>query len=100
MYEKRLHASSLGENGFVPPKVVFSGLKDFDPDVRPQGFSFSVPGRFIRRLDEDEKKSTGACDNVAGRTQTYEVEFNPQPVKLKELYGEEIKAYARAQWDC
>jgi len=65
-----------------------SAVKDFDPDVRPQG-SFRF-GTVIRPLDEDEEYD---LDNVCVLKNL--LKSNLTQRQLKELYGEEINAYAR-----
>jgi len=64
-----------------------STVKDFDPDVRPQG-SFRY-GTVNRPLDEDEEYDLDNVCVLKGLSKS-----NLTQRQLKELYGEEIRAYA------
>ncbi len=66
-----------------------SSVKDFDPDIRPQG-SFRF-GTVIRPLDEDEEYD---LDNVCVLKRLSKADLTQQ--RLKEMYGYEIQEYARA----
>lgn len=65
-----------------------STVRDFDPDVRPQG-SFRY-GTVIRPLDEDEEYDLDNVCVLKGLSKSTLTQH-----QLKELYGEEIRAYAR-----
>lgn len=67
-----------------------SQLAIFDPDVRPQG-SFRY-GTVNRPIDPDDEYD---LDNVCVLTKLDKTTFTQQ--QLKELYGTEIKAYAKAK---
>jgi hypothetical protein len=66
-----------------------SAVKDFDPDVRPQG-SFRY-GTVNRPLDEDEEYD---LDNVCVLKNLSKSHLTQR--ELKDLYGKEIRAYAEA----
>lgn len=66
-----------------------STVRELDPDVRPQG-SFRF-GTVNRPLDEDEEYD---LDNVCVLKALGKTSLTQR--QLKELYGSEIKAYARA----
>src|SRR5262245_59209425 len=67
-----------------------SKLRRFDPDVRPQG-SFRF-GTVNRPLFEDDEYD---LDNVCVLTKLAKSELTQE--QLKELFGGEVKEYARAQ---
>ena len=66
-----------------------SSVKDFDPDIRPQG-SFRF-GTVIRPLDENEEYD---LDSVCVLKRLSKTDLTQQ--RLKEMYGFEIQEYARA----